>query len=47
VTGFSSADLKVILAIIEKYQPDAAELAESGEIHFDFGPAEVSGYRRR
>jgi len=47
ITRFSSADLEALIAIVEKYEPHAAELAQSGEIPFDAGPVRAVGYRQR
>ena len=44
----STEDVEALIAIFERYQPDAAELAESGEITFDVGrPREVANSRQR
>jgi len=47
--GLSTEDLEAMVAILQKYSPDAAEVAESGEIQFGL-PVEASsasGSRRR
>jgi hypothetical protein len=46
-TKLSSDDLDALIAILEKYQPAAAQLAESGELRLDAGPVAASGYRQR
>jgi hypothetical protein len=45
--GFSTEDLEALLGILDKYAPDAREIAESGEIGLGRGELEGSNSRRR
>ena len=45
LTEFSTEDLDALLAILTRYEPDAAELAESGALRMGAGP--VGGSSRR
>ena len=43
----STDDVEALIAIFERYQPDAARLAESGELRLGAGPLEATGSRQR
>jgi hypothetical protein len=44
--GLSTEDLEAMTAILRKYSPGAAELAESGELRFGAGSATASTLQR-
>jgi hypothetical protein len=41
LTGLSTEDLDAMVAILEKYSPDVAELAGSGELRLSAGPVNL------
>ena len=45
INHFSTEDLRALRAILEKYSPDAAELAESGELRLGAGPVGIAASR--
>lgn len=47
ITMFSTEDVDALIAIFEKYEPEAAELAASGELRLGPGPAAAAGSRQR
>jgi hypothetical protein len=47
LTKFSLEDLKALIAIVERYEPETAVVAESGEIHFDVSRGGASSSRQR
>lgn len=46
ITRFSTEDLNALIAIFEKYEPNVAELAESGELRLGAGSAVASSRQR-
>jgi len=46
LTGLSTEDLEAMAAILQKYSPDVAELAESGELRLGAGPVGASSRQR-
>jgi hypothetical protein len=46
VSKFATEDLDALIAIFEKYKPDAAQLAESGDLRLAAGPAPADCRRR-
>jgi hypothetical protein len=47
ISHLSTVNLRALRAIFEKYSPDVAELAESGELRLGAGPVEATGSRQR
>jgi Family of unknown function (DUF5681) len=47
LTGVSTEDLDAMLAILTRYEPDAAQLAESGALRVGAGPAGTSSRQTR
>jgi hypothetical protein len=47
IRDFSTEDLEVFGAILEKYRTDAAEMPASGEVPVDIGSDVAFGYRER
>ena len=46
ISHFSTEDLRALRAILVKYSPDAAELAESGELRLGVGSDRASSRQR-
>jgi hypothetical protein len=46
VRQFSSEDLEVLIAVLEKYEPDVTEMAAAGEIPFRATSPETPSRRR-
>lgn len=47
ITRFSTEDLEAMVGILEKYEPNVAEMAASGEIELHAPPPRATGYRQR
>jgi len=47
ITKFSTEDLEAMVGILEKYEPNVAEIAASGEIPLYAPPASATGQRQR
>ena len=47
ITRLSTEDLEALIAILQKYEPDAAQLAESGGLRFGASPVRAAHSRQR